>query len=381
MTRRGLYTLLLAVLTGVLALGLTSAVYLYLSITLWLLLLYGFLSVLPAFFTADASCSVSTERVLRGEDVIVRIAAHRTAILPVAPLTVEYSCRNAKYNMVFHKVFSFALYDECAVKLSHVGTYRVKINTITSSDLFGLFRFGRAVTEGYEVLCLPRPFPIEKPAFCLGDEGNAALNRSQEDYTSPDDLRSYREGDAMKRVHWKLSVRKRELLVRKYEMPAPPDTLILLDCSEIEDQESAEKADSVRDALCETAVAAASLQMADGSPVRLPLYGEHANEFCSDRSDTLTVLQEMLAWQTFRGGKDFARVLTTELRRMRRTGAAIIITTRLDYAVTDAVISIRRMGPSARLYLVTHTPGAEKYMPLVSRLQHHLVEVCYVTPA
>ena len=49
--------------------------------------------------------------------------------------------------------------------------------------------------------------------------------------------------------------------------------------------------------------------------------------------------------------------------------------------IVEAVSRIRRMGPSARLYLVTYTPDAPEDQPFVSRLQHHLVEVCYVTPA
>ena len=66
---------------------------------------------------------------------------------------------------------------------------------------------------------------------------------------------------------------------------------------------------------------------------------------------------------------------------MRRTGATVIITTRLDAKIVEGVSHIRRMGPSARLYLVTYTPDAAEYQPFVARLQHHLVEVCYVTPA
>ena len=128
-------------------------------------------------------------------------------------------------------------------------------------------------------------------------------------------------------------------------------------------------------------MAVAALQMEDGSPVRLPLYGEKANEFISDQAEGLSLLQEMLANQPFSRGEDFARVLNLELRRMRRTGASVIITTRLDAAVVEGVSSIRRMGPSARLYLVTYTPDAPEYQPYVARLQHHLVEVCYVTPA
>ena len=58
-----------------------------------------------------------------------------------------------------------------------------------------------------------------------------------------------------------------------------------------------------------------------------------------------------------------------------------LLMVRMDAQVVEGVTHIRRMGPSARLYLVTYTPEAPEYQPYVARLQHHLVEVCYVTPA
>ena len=75
------------------------------------------------------------------------------------------------------------------------------------------------------------------------------------------------------------------------------------------------------------------------------------------------------------------RSLHLELRRMGRTGAAIIITTYLDAPVVDAISQMRRMGPNIRVYLVTFDPEQESLQRLVGQLQHHLVEVCYVTPA
>ena len=38
------------------------------------------------------------------------------------------------------------------------------------------------------------------------------------------------------------------------------------------------------------------------------------------------------------------------------------------------------MGPYLRLYLVTFTPEDPALLPLISKLQQGLVEVCYVTP-
>ena len=96
MTKCGFYTLLLAIFSGVLALTFTSAAYLYVSIALFLLLIYGLISALLACLTASAWCTVTNNRVLRGEGTTLRIYAQRTAILPVAPLKIRYSFGDRK---------------------------------------------------------------------------------------------------------------------------------------------------------------------------------------------------------------------------------------------------------------------------------------------
>ena len=185
----------------------------------------------------------------------------------------------------------------------------------------------------------------------------------------------------MKRVHWKLTARKRELLVRRYESPMPKDTLILTDCAAMPRQADVEREAKLRDALCETVVAVADMQLQDGSPVRVPLYGEHPTEFSAERAQSLLLLQELLAEQSFRTDESFTRVLSQELKRVRRSGAVVIVSPRLDPALTDLALSFRRMGPNVRYYLVTYEAEQPAWLPYIRRMQEARVEVCYVTPA
>ena len=383
MTRRGWAALAVFLTSAASALSLGSALYLYIALLLALVFVYAFASGLWARLTARCGQRLSSATVSRGERVALGVYAEHRCPLPVSPMRGVFLYNGQEQEYLFPARPFHAQERRLPLDARHVGVYEAGLRDLTVSDIFGLFRFRVPVAgEGSPLTVLPRPFDIEKPRMILGDDGSAALARAQEDYNAPEDVRAYRTGDAMKRIHWKLSSRKREILVRRFETPAPPDTLILLDCDEPRGGENVnEGKECLRDAMCETAVAVARMQMEDGSPVRLPLYGSHANEFSSDHAAGLALLQEMLAAQPFGGGEDFARGLNLELRRMRRTGAAVIITTRLDAQVVEGVTHIRRMGPSARLYLVTYTPEAPEYQPYVARLQHHLVEVCYVTPA
>ena len=383
MTRRCLAVLAALITSALCALSLGSVFYTFIALLLFAMLLYGLLSCFWAWKTAQCRQHVSVPMVHRGETAQLLLRADHRCPLPIAPLRGEYRYAGQASECVFPAA-PFQKHDmSLPLATRHVGQFDALLDALEIQDVFGLFRMRKKPwNPGESLLVLPRPFDIEKPRFTLGDDGAAALARTQEDYNAPEDVRAYRPGDAMKRIHWKLSSRKRELLVRRFETPAPPDTLILLDCDTPRGGQGVfEGGECLRDALCETAVAIARLQMEDGSPIRVPIYGDRANEFSSDNAASLALLQEMLARQPFGSGEDFSRVLNLELRRMRRTGATIIITTRLDAQIVEAVSRIRRMGPSARLYLVTYTPDAPEDQPFVSRLQHHLVEVCYVTPA
>ncbi len=383
MTGRGWAALAVLATAAVSALSLGNALYLYIALLLALIFAYALITCLWARLTAQCGQQLSSATVSRGERVSLAVYARHRCPLPVSVMRGVFVYNGQEQECVFSGRRIRTQERRLPLDARHVGIYQAGLKALSVSDIFGLFRFRVPLKSNASFLTvLPRPFDIEKPGMNLGDDGSAALARTQEDYNAPEDVRAYQQGDAMKRIHWKLSSRKRELLVRRFETPAPPDTLILLDCDDPVGGESvSEGRENLRDALCETAVAVARMQMEDGSPVRLPMYGKQANEFSSDHAEGLALLQEMLAAQPFGGGEDFARVLNLELRRMRRTGAAVIITTRLDAQVVEGVIHIRRMGPSVRLYLVTYAPEAPEYQPCVARLQHHLVEVCYVTPA
>ena len=365
------------------ALSLGGRVFYLVSWTLGLMIVYALLSVLLARRLVRVRQSTADAKVERGSSSTLYMDVHNRCLLPIAPLHLQLTLPQGDVDMPLDvgalKQQSYSV----PFFLPHVGVVQAGAKLLQVQDLFRMFRLRLPRTPRLaEVTVLPRSFEVEKLQFLMDDDGKALPNRVSEDLTSPEDTRNYRQGDPLKRIHWKLSSRKRELVVRRFEMPAPPDTLILMDCSDPQGGEAApDGLPRLKDTLCETALSVARMQVEDSQPVRVPLYGVRAGEFKADRAGTLPMLQEELAYQIFRGGEPFPRVLNVELRRMRRTGATIVITTRLDAQIVEGVKHIRRSGPSVRFYLVTFTPEEPAYIPYVRQLQQQLVEVCYVTPA
>ena len=380
MTIRGMMFVLSGALLAVLAAALNVRMLSFLSAVIGVVLVYGLLSVWLARKTTRLYVTLEESQVLRGEQNALRLKAVRISFLPAGGVTIRWRDGESARETVLWPGLKKAAQTSLPLNTAHVGTFELQVESVRWDDLYGLFSLRKRGFKSEETLVLPRPFDIEKPTFSVSEEGIAALKRASEDYNAPDDLRAFQPGDAMKRVQWKHYARRGELLVRQYESPMPPDTLILLDCGKTR-AESPELSAKLQDALCETAVAVADLQMKDGQKVRMPLYGREANEFASDRRDHLLILQRMLAAQSFGTEENFARVVREEMKRVRRSGAVVALTTRLTAEVTDALCDLRRLGPNVRCYLVTEQMEREEDLPYIGQLQNHLVEVCYVTPA
>lgn len=382
MTGRGQALLLLAAGAFYTGLSLGGRMFYLAAVFALLALIFSLSTVLAARRLLRVSCTLLPPKGVRGDQTCLRTSVSSRIPLPLAALRLTVIlCGQETERIVY--LSRGKCETEVRETMRHIGLLRGGVSRAEIRDILGLFcarvRFEDSMAEQ---LVLPHSFEVEPLHFSQEEEGRTLLRRATEDLSSPEDTRAYRSGDALKRIHWKLSARKRELVVRRFETPSPSDTLILLDCTcPAAWTTPADAEECLRDTLCETALSVAEMQTRGNYPIRVPLYGSEAAEYVSQRGSGTDTLAEMLARQTFDGGEGFARVLNLELRRMRRAGATVIITSRLTADVAEGIKHIRRMGPSARLYYVTYKPEDPSDRPYISQLLRQGVEVCYVTPA
>lgn len=358
-----------------------SPIFLTAAVLIVLLVAFSFLGVWQAARTLEVHSDLSGRSVQRGESVMLTVTVKHRGIIPIAPMLLELYAtpdtpetavqlkdapgRTQKLTLPFHA--------------AHVGVSSPGVKSCTVEDLFGLFAITKQPKAAQsELLVLPLPFQVEQLTFAPGDSGLETMARATEDVTNPSDIRAYMPGDALKKIHWKLSARKRELVVRRFEEPVLPDALVLMDCSPPPSWGHPEAEADVRDSLLETAASVMNSQMATDHAARLPLLGEHPVEL--DKAMGMPMILENLARVDFSETDKFERVLLLETRRMRKVGATVVISARLSSHMVDVMIRMRRMGPIVRLYLVTFTPDDPMVLPLISKLQQGQIEVCYVTP-
>ena len=376
MTARGLYTLLFSALMLVTALSVGSAGAFLLGVAALCALAVSLVSVTCAALSCRFEQETEAVRVMRGDSLAYTLRVRLFSPLPIAPLSLHMrlpSGRESEF-LLAARLFGTTV-SENTFPCPHVGCSEVGVTRCDLTDCFALFTLRRRVRAPLiGVSVLPVPAPAEKPAFSPGEDEHSITQRALSDHTTPVDTRPWQDGDELRRVHWKLSMRRQSLMVHTYETPQRPDALLLLDCAAPGCAPS--RAAFAIDCMTEECAGAAKALLADGHPVRMPL--DAAREISGQDDKALPGFLDALAQVAFDAPGDFERVLLLASRRMRRTGATLVFTTRLTPRVADALIALSRMGPRTALTLVTDGEATDEQQKLMHLLQNSGVSARHV---
>ena len=381
MKMRVFYPLALFTALLIAALSTGSSLMLLIAGMIILSVILSLISVLWAAGTMHISVQCPEKALTRGENTELVFRFRHNGLIPIAPvlLRIPSMTGGADREIRLRDMPGRTQSLKMPVHASHVGFYTSGIHSCTIEDLFGIFSRTLQPDESiFQLTVLPQTFQTDPLIMAPGDPGSDIMSRATEDLNAPADIRAYQPGDAMKKIHWKLSLRKRELLVRKYDEPVMQDVLILMDCSKPPSLGHPEAEADIRDTLLETSASLFADQMKTDHPVRMPLSGNHPSE--ADRSTGTAIAFEYLAHTDFSAGDRFERVLQMESRNLRKVGCVAVVSARLNYAMVDIMTKIHRSGPNLRLYLVTFAPDDAGIIPLISRLRQSGIEVAYVTP-
>ena len=348
------------------------------SIVLTLLLLYAFVSAKLASLTLDVKQHINQNNIPRGSTIDINVSISIKSFLPIAPVKLYMHDNMGKEVLAELKEGGLRSYQYTA---SHVGKFFPGIDYCVVGDIFNLFAFKVDKQTGGEALFVnPKPFDIESLKFGVGDTGAETIRRALEDISSPSGVRKYQMGDPLKKIHWKLSLRKNELMVRQYDEPTLPTTSILMDVAPpyVSKNASNECIACLKDAVLETAASIAISQMRLENNVKLPIMGSSPFIFNGNMGEH--VLLEKLTTVSFDENEMFERLIMLDMESLRLSGAIAAVTTRLSSNLAEILSQIAMKGSTVRLYLVTYGPDNPVLLPMINRLQSRRVEVCYVIP-
>ncbi|HET6209229.1 MAG TPA: DUF58 domain-containing protein, partial [Jatrophihabitans sp.] len=111
------------------------------------------------------------------------------------------------------------------------GRYLVGPTTVIASDPFGLVTADTRSTDTAQLIVQPRTVPLAPLTLPIAwRDGAATLSHSVGAGGSDDaSVRAFRDGDDLRKIHWRSTAKSGELMVRQEERPWHGESLILLD--------------------------------------------------------------------------------------------------------------------------------------------------------
>lgn len=284
------------VLAGVSLVALISsgdAIYLWILFFQAMVLLAGWLQVRMTFRAVSVRITLPEGRTESGETIKIPIRVAIQMIIPPAHLAVEMMTADARSDraVVYASVApgkgaGCVLECECPYR----GEYEIGAIALEGVDLFGLIRMrvkGEKLKSSRSgIVVFPRTYDPERAMLDLrmSEGAEEGAKRDAGEVSSIAELRDWREGDAMNRVHWKLSARTQTLVVKEYAGSFDAKSLVFVDGTRAGyaaavDGEGESREEIVRRLDFEETVSTAAasycrLLCERGQQVRLVAYGE-----------------------------------------------------------------------------------------------------------
>ena len=202
--------------------------------TLLLLLITAFVSVVWAPRHIVVEESVQKDAAFKNERLQYAAGMrNRSLFFYPALRTLRYSRDVLQYN---GEALPLSLSPKSSIRREYVlqfpyrGVYRVGVERMVVTDFLGLFRRTLFPPSSLSVVVYPEldeNFVMAMRSELINTVFSYVL--FNEDYTSVADVRKYTPTDSIRKMHWKLSAKRGELLVKNYQSFEPNKTLLFLD--------------------------------------------------------------------------------------------------------------------------------------------------------
>lgn len=188
----------------------------------------------------ESRLHVPVRYVQKGQEFAVEVELENHSFMPMESIPVEISCENEFTKSRFSAKDTAMAEARKKVRLQffleakYCGRVKVSVEKVKAQDYLRLFSRGSEKKyQSEEVMVLPMIHKIPvRQSFQLEENLEGQLfskSRTGEDTSEVFDIREYRSGDTSHRIHWKLSAKTDDFMVKEYSLPMERTVLLFLD--------------------------------------------------------------------------------------------------------------------------------------------------------
>jgi hypothetical protein len=223
--------------------------------------------------------NVAKQTVVKGEEVNYSFCINNEDFFLYPYIRVNFYSNDTVFSKQFQsktfsllprskKTFNFKL--TCKYR----GEYMLGIKSIEFEDYLGIFKFTHKPVSAKPLIVFPRLVKLDNLHINVNcvSESQSLLSHQYESTMAVSDIRKYVIGDSLRKIHWKLSSKMNELMVKNYESASSTISAIILDLKK--NNYTIELNAKIEDYLIESSIAVINYCLGNYIPINLSYYSK-----------------------------------------------------------------------------------------------------------
>lgn len=219
----------------------------------------AWLSILVTKLSLDIDLELRSNKLVKKEASHIKIKIHNISYLITSPVIIKI--RN-DYGLKIEREYEYI--NLLLPKEVHIfeinfrgdfrGEYKIGLGEITIRDHFNIFQFKYKNVVQEDIVIYPKIVDMNQLNIrkSIAEEKNTySIDAIEQDVMV--DIRNYQYGDPLKKIHWKLSAKNNNLMVKKYNTNMNVNCNVILDLSYLKNMDANARL-AIEDKLIEVAI-------------------------------------------------------------------------------------------------------------------------------
>lgn len=291
-----------------------------------LLPVFSYLVGRYVFRRLSVTITIPVTYVEEGNEVPIRFTVDNPTVFPMPGLHLHLTVANQFYPNEEQQDMALPVHAgkrtyHWGIQSVYAGRIGVHATHISMRDYLGMKRFFRSFSLSSYAVVVPEKSRLVmnmlEYSMSQGEEQEMDVTNSSEDVTQVKEIREYKPGDRLQRVHWKLSTKTEDLFVKEYEREFNR-TLTLL----VELKRDSDKVGSLND-LLKAFYSTAVLFLEEELKFQVQWYDVKRQRFETARVEEeeglVEVLQQIFMMEAYEGEQAYMKYKEIEHGRMDMT--------------------------------------------------------------
>ena len=349
-----------------------------------LLPFFSFIYTLAVYLRFGYSQSLSKNSVVKGEKILFRFNLKNRDFILYPYLKVKFynenrifakqlETKNLSLTPASDKLFSYEL--ECKYR----GRYMLGIEYIEVEDFLGIFRFRKNVPDRFKITVYPRIIKLDNfyLKHCFFSESLTMAPVRTHDANMVSDIRKFVQGDTYRNIHWKLSAKMNELMVKNLQGSSEIKTVMILDLMKTSDD--AEESIIIEDKIIEASVALLHYCVTSNIPVELVFYNNNVNSMVATDMAGFNTLYGFLSDVPFNQNAGLEDMLAVYNDYNSPRTNIVVLTCYLNLSVYNRIKSLKEIGHEPVLiYICKQNTGNDldrDTLNIINNLKEYSIDV------